>query len=400
MRVSFTSPGIVLGSKKVGLGIIRSLGLKNIPVDTIYYNKNDYGHVSKHSNRSFFAPHPSENEQKFIEFLLAYNKNSRRGVLFPSDDDSLAAVAKYKKELSERFIVPVNNWNNIKKLIDHETVFETAHKYGVPAPRSFKPLDYEQAESFAKEVGFPVILRPAKGNVLKDIFKTDSILIENSSRLKNFFLIAQKFNKYVILEEYIPGETDQVNYCSYYVKGKPILEFSSLNLRVSPTSSGIPRVLSSRYIPELFSPARAILSAFKYRGFSCIEFKKDSRSGVYKILKITPRFNANIPLATECGINFPYHIYVHSLKGIIPEEQTFYKEGIYWIDPGQDLADVLRHREFLSKDNWIKPYFMKKVFSIPSIKDPMPGIKRFYDVFKTLPAIAAGKIIKKRMQQV
>jgi D-aspartate ligase len=397
----FDVPALVLGSGKSGLGVIRSLGKRNIPVTNIYYDNSDIGYTSKYVMSSFKSPHPETNKDGFIDFLSRLD-SGKKAVLFPTDSFSFNAVLLNKKLLKDYFHLPVLSTPSLAKITNENLTYAASQKYGIEAPRTFLPADLEQAVWFAEETGYPLFLKAAPGSSITDLFKSETILIENYSHLKNLFQIAHKSRRCILLQEYIPGpSSESAMYTSYKVKGEHILEFTAKEFRNSEFSSPAPRVLISGYLPDLFEPSRKILNALKVEGFSTITFKKDIRSGAYKLIKIVPWYNLSVQLAEKCGINFPYHSYIHSLKGIPPEDCSYSKENLYLIDPVTDILQSIRHysREKQTLNGFLKPYVNKKVFTIPSLLDPKPFLRDMLNEFKLSVSSAMNAIIKKKVQE-
>jgi D-aspartate ligase len=288
MKNKFSIPAYVTGSGKSGLGVIRALGIKGVPVINISYGKYDIGYTSKYTSAKYFSPAPQDNKA-FINFLKEISSKHSKGVIIPSDEESLIAISKYKSDLEDSFIVPVNDWNITSKIIDDYNTLNFAESTGITAPRTFIPADLDQADWFLKETGYPAYMKPFSGYSFKDLFKTHSVLIENFNQLRNVFTLADKFGKRVILQEYIPGDREVI-YDSYFYNSVPLLEFTSEKKRLTSSTEESPRILLSRYVPSVFEPARKILKQLGYSGYSSMEFKKDSRSGVYKLLRITRKF--------------------------------------------------------------------------------------------------------------
>jgi predicted ATP-grasp superfamily ATP-dependent carboligase len=132
----------------------------------------------------------------------------------------------------------------------------------------------------------------------------------------------------------------------------------------------------------LTGPANRFLRALGYDGFSCIEFKKDSRDGRYRLMEINARLNLSTPLSVLAGVNFPYLLYRHVLVGEKPPPIAGFREEVYWVDPGKDLAESLRSywRERFSLPEYLRPYLKPHVLTIPSMTDPGPFLKRSYDL--------------------
>ena len=115
------------------------------------------------------------------------------------------------------------------------------------------------------------------------------------------------------------------------------MEFTAAKVRLTPRSFGPPSVVVSRVIPEIIEPARRLLDALGYEGYSCTEFKRDPRDGVYKLMEVNGRFNLSSLLMLRCGINLPAMAYRHAVLGEAPTgiEQP---EGMHWIDGTKDLV--------------------------------------------------------------
>ena len=182
----------------------------------------------------------------------------------------------------------------------------------------------------------------------------------------------------LMIQELIPGDDGQgVNYNSYFVNGKPIAEFTAQKVRIEPPFFGSPRVLVSKMIPEIIDPGRRLLKRLNYNGYSCMEFKKDSRDGIYKLMEINCRNNLSGALAVKCGIDFPWIMYKHLMWGETYYSSTF-ESDVFWIDILHDLVRffVSRKEEKYRLKDYLRPYLSKKVFAVFNLKDPMPFFKR------------------------
>lgn len=165
------SPAVVLGSHKIGLGIIRALGIKKVPVVSVYYNKNDMGYVSKYVIDKFFIANPIENENEFINQLIEIGVKYRDSVLFASDDPTLLSVAKHRSILSKYFIVESNDIGLIEKIIVKKNTYDIADKIGILHPKTYNPNSLDEAKEFYKQIGSECILKPSVGHLFFNIFK-------------------------------------------------------------------------------------------------------------------------------------------------------------------------------------------------------------------------------------
>jgi D-aspartate ligase len=187
-----------------------------------------------------------------------------------------------------------------------------------------------------------------------------------------------------MLQELIPGgDALGVNYNSYFWDGEPITEFTAEKVRNAPPQFGSPRVVVSKHIPEVLEPGRKILKAMGFYGFSCTEFKKDARDGVYKLMEVNGRHNRSGLLAVHCGINFPLIHYKHLVCGELPLACD-YRAGIYWIDFFRDIGYSLKcfRKEGYSLSQYALPYRSPHVFAIWDKQDPRPFFRRGINLSK------------------
>ena len=375
-------PAIVLGCHKIGLGIIRALGEKGVPVIGAYYDNMDMAHISKYVKESFRITDPDVDESVFISGLKEISNKYKDAVLFASNDATLLAVSANKKSLSSLFRIEASDWQITKKFLDKQYTYALADEIQVLAPKTFLPNNLNEAEQFLKELDFPCLLKPTIGHLFFNTFKKKMLFINSLDELAKAYKKLRKFNVQMMLQEFIPGNDDNgVNYNSFFVNGKPLVEFTSEKVRLSPPNTGFPRVIVSKFVEEVIEPGRKMLSALNYEGFSCMEFKKDSRSGKYVFMEINGRQNLSTPLAVKCGLNFPYITYRKLIDGSLPEITGEYKKGVYWIDPGKDIIESIRSfkKEHFNLVQYLKPYFSSNVKTIVDLKDLRPLFKRSSD---------------------
>jgi len=110
-------------------------------------------------------------------------------------------------------------------------------------------------------------------------------------------------------------------------------------------------------------------------------------------LEINARTIRSNWLATYCGVNFPWIIYMDLVEKKQIEVRD-YRKDVYWIDLNADIFNsIFRHnQEKLGFRDYVKPYLAKdKTFSVLSKHDIMPFLKeiatlpiRQYRFFKSI----------------
>jgi D-aspartate ligase len=374
-----TVPAVVVGCFTMGLGVIRSLGRKGVPVTAVHYDDSDFAHHSKYVARRVAAPHPEVEAAAFVERLAALGDRVERPVLLPASDAALTTISRHHSELIGLFRLGVDDWEKSRLFIDKRETHRLAEKAGVPVPRSVSPLDLEEARTHAGTFEYPVLVKPSQSHQYTRRFGRKMTEVHDADQLMSAFREAQDAGLDVMLQEIVPGPDDLgVNYNALVAGGEVIAEFTARKIRNEPARFGSPSALVSARIPEVVPLGRAMIDALAIDGFSCSEFKFDPRNGQLKLMEVNGRHNLSSALAPACGIDFPWLHYLYLATGNPPTPVTDFREGVVWIDLIRDLsraAGAIKSDE-LGVRSLVRSYRGPKTFAIASAGDPKPGIAR------------------------
>jgi D-aspartate ligase len=372
-------PAIVVGTHTMGLGVIRALGEMQVPVVAVYYRPDDMGYVSRYVRESVRVPHPETSEEAFLDCLMGLRSRFAGSPVFPVSDEALKIVSRHKPLLAQHFRVACPDWETIRLLIEKNLTYKLAAAAGVPIPRTLTPASMDEVAAFARDLQYPCLVKPEESHRYFAVFKKKIVKAHNADQLTAACREAEQAGLRVMLQEFIPGDDAQgVNYNSYCWEGRPVVQFTAQKVRSSPPEVGSPCVAVSREIPAVFESGAKLLRAMGFYGYSCTEFKRDPRDGVYKLLEVNGRHNLSTLLAVRCGINFPWLHYRHLVEGTVPG-QSPYREGVFWIDLERDVPFIPRrlfkYRESLAQI--ASPYFKPHVFAVYDAQDRKPFFKRY-----------------------
>jgi len=378
-------PAIVLDSHVMGLAVIRALGSMGVPVIVMVNDQEeDMGFASKFVRERITAPHPEKSEGPFIDLLL---KNAARlggGLLIPTSDPTLATISRHKALLERHYRVACTDWSITERFVDKKHPYALAEAVGVPAPKTTVPRTADDVIRYSRTITYPCLVKPCQSHRYYDRFKRKMIRVENLKQMLAAYQEAADAGLETMLQEWIPGDDARgVNYNSYFWNGQPLVEFTAEKVRNGPPGLGSPRVAVSKHVPEVLEPGRKILEAMGFEGYSCTEFKKDPRDGVYKLMEVNGRHNRSGLLAVRCGINFPWLQYRHLVHGELPSADG-YRTGIYWIDIFRDIGYSLKEfrKEGNSLSEYTLPYRRPHVFAIWDRRDPKPFLRRGLNLIK------------------
>jgi predicted ATP-grasp superfamily ATP-dependent carboligase len=369
---------LVVGAHVAGLGVIRSLGERGVPVVALHYQPGEMGQVSRYARERRRIPHPEAATEEFLGFLHEAT-DLHGGLLVPTEDAALVTLARHREELEGLYLPALPGWDVVGRIIDKKHTYELATRLGLPCPRTFTPASGPEAVHSARQVGFPCLVKPCVGHRFYELFGAKMVAAADEDSLLAACRLAWEAGQEVMVQELIPGDDAQgVNYNSYFWEGRPVAEFTASKVRLAPAGLGFPRVVVSRAVPEAVEMGRAILSALGFFGFSCTEFKRDPRDGRLKLMEVNGRHNVSSRLAVRCGLNFPHLMYEHLARGRLPKHLGPQSLGVYWIDEFKDAAFSLAHwgRERHPPSAYLRPYLAPHVFATFALRDPLPFVRR------------------------
>ncbi len=369
----------------MGLGVIRSLGERGVPVVAVSFDKRDVAHRSKHVVERARIPRPDKHEAEFIEALVALGRRSPGSLLVPAHDAALVAIARHAPALSESFIVAAPPWAVVQTCIDKRATYEHARSVGVAAPIVRIPKRPDEVGPIIAELGLPVLVKPAVSHVFVARFGRKMMAADTVPEARRLVEEASDAGIEVMLTEIIPGPASNgANYNAYFVDGTPVAEFTARQLRNSPSDWGSPRVVVSEALPEIVEPGRRLLTSLGLTGFANIEWKLDERDGVYKLMEINARHNMSSLLAVRCGVDFPWIEYQHRVLGRLPAAAPTFSPGRFWIDGVRDAATTLRswRSENDRTSDYLRPYLRPHTGAHWAWTDPLPGLTRGWDALR------------------
>src|SRR5262249_40991218 len=143
--------------------------------------------------------------------------------------------------------------------------------------------------------------------------------------------------------------------------------------------------------PPLLDHAERILEALKWHGVAMVEFKRDARDGVSKLLEINGRFWGSLQLAVDSGVDFPYLLYRQAVDGDI-DPVFSYRVGVrlrWWLGDLDWLLIRLRERGSLAPRRQALREFLRPSGSTTRAEilrrdDPAPAIRELSQYLQAL----------------
>jgi predicted ATP-grasp superfamily ATP-dependent carboligase len=382
---------LILSGGPPALGVVRSLGRHNIPVRAVL-GKTDYklARLSRYCAGIWYWPESNQEHQ--IEFLLKLGEEHGLygWVLFATDDQRAALIARNREMLARWFCVPPPNWEVMRWAYDKRLTYQLAAQLGVDHPRTYYPRNREDV-SILPAI-FPVILKPAYKEFVNGFTLARAWLANDPAALLERYdeAVRMVHPTAVMIQELVPGGNEyQFSYAGLHGQGARIASLVARRKRQYPVDFGC----GSSYVEtvessEIESIAARLLEAMSYSGIVEIEFKYDVRDQRYKLLDINPRVWSWHTLGARAGVDFPYLLWRWLQNEAI--EQTRGRPGVGWIRMLRDIPAAWEEmsRGHLSPRAYVSSLANVSEFAVFAKDDPLPGLAE-------IPLMIASKSLRR-----
>ena len=368
--------GVVIGGGCQGLGIARSLGRRGIPVCLID-DEISIARASRYVRGAIRVP-DLRTEQALLDALaLARERLSLSGwVLYPTREENIVAIAANREELQREFRVPTPGLDSIQHAWDKRKVYGLAEQLSIPVPRTWFPQSEEDLAAI--EVDDPVILKPA---IKEHFFYTTHAKAWRANTAAELLAAFRRATEIVpasevIVQEMIPGGGEQqYAYCAFFREGRPAASMTVQRRRQHPSDFGVASTyVETISLAELEEPSCRFLAAIDYYGLVELEYKRDPRDGVYKLLDVNARTWGYHTIGGPAGVDFPYLLFRDQIGE--PEEEAHARAGVRWIRLSTDVPNALRdiYRGQLRPGEYLRSLRGVNTEAVFSISDPLPGL--------------------------
>lgn len=352
------------------LAVVRSLGKKGIQVFASSDNKHSPAFYSRYCQDQVVYGNSSSNK-KFADELLEIVSHDKYEMIIPTVLKGFKILSKYKKEFKKYTKVPVADLNAMEIASNKDKTMQFAKKFAIPIPETFYPESINDVQRISEKIRYPVVIKAIEewGSV-KYAYSPKELVYTYENMLKIFHTQIEK-GKFPIIQEYIPGEG--YGFFGLFNHGKLRAFFMHKRIHQVPPAGGPSAMARSFYDTKLKQLGEKLLSALKWHGVAMVEFKKDNRDEIYKLMEINPKFWGSLDLAIASGVDFPYLLYKMEMDGDIKPVFDYSKDTIFrWIS--MDLAYTFKTHSWIE---FFKNFFNKKIKDDLLVNDIFPFIIQF-----------------------
>lgn len=365
---------LVIGGEHPGLGVARSLGRRGIPV-IVLDDQHCISQFSRYVRKVIRTP-DLLNERAAVDAVMdaGLRHGLRNWVLFPTRDETVAAISRSREELGKFFRVTTPEWDSVKWAWDKKSTYELAGSLGIPCPHTFTVASASQLTQLHARL--PLAIKPAVKENFFYATGAKAWRANTPEELSHYWekALRQIRSEEILLQEIIPGEGHtQYSYCAFFRDGEAHSSLVARRLRQHPREFG----RAATYVetveqPEVEALAKTFLKAIGFYGLVEIEFKRDPRDGRFKLLDVNARTFGFHTLGVAAGVDFPYLLYADQLGRSLPRTRA--KPGVGWMRLLTDIPLVIS--EFLTGRGGSLSYLQSlrrtRIESVFSVSDPLP----------------------------
>jgi D-aspartate ligase len=375
-RSQKTIGAVVVGGDYQGLGIVRSVGRRGVPVCVI----DDEHSIARFSRYTTHAVTVADlrNEEQAVRAVLEIGRrlNLEGWVLYPTRDETVAAFARSRSLLSGFFRVPTPQWDTTKWVWDKRNTYRLANELGIPTPRTWYPNNVEELEQISTDP--PFTIKPAIKEHFFYATKAKAWRANTRVELRELFqrAAAQVEPGEVMIQDLIPGDgQQQLAYCAFFKQGRSVGSMVVRRTRQHPPEFGrASTFVETVDLPMLQELSERFLGAINYYGLVEMEYKLDPRDGQYRLLDVNGRTWGYHSLGSGAGVDFPSLLFADQIGE--PLQSCRGRAGVSWIrlvtDVPTGFLEILKGRQ-----NWrtylrsLRHFDVEAVFSL---EDPLPGL--------------------------
>lgn len=288
------------GLLRKSLSLTRSLGKRGMQVFTADRTRFTPSAFSNYCAGALVHPDPAERPEEYAQWMLQTLRARRFDLLIPSDDHAVEFVLKHRAEVESLTTILLPPEESYRQASDKHLTMQLAEKAGVPHPQTLWPRDAAEVERLAPTLRYPLVIKPRKSSGSRGI----RIVQSGGDLCAVYREIAAEYPR-PMLQEYIPAG-DRFDVCLLYNRaGELRASFVQKELRHYPVDIGPSTAQESVWMPELVRQSLALLQDLPWQGVVEVEFMRDPRDGVPKLMEINPRFWNSLEMAVQAGVDFP-----------------------------------------------------------------------------------------------
>jgi len=293
----------------VGQSVLRALRISSLPLRTIGLDVSPWSAGLYACDRGYVVPHSSD--ESYADRLLEILTGESLRVMVPGSDPEVSVISRVRDRFISKNIIPiVGSAEAVHLCRDKLSSYHFFKEHGIPFARTVAAGD---AFHLAREVGFPLILKPVGGSASRGItiiFNEEQLKqqLEKGDKIVQEYLVPKRWGKrpreLTLQDVYEGGVLRQVDEISIQIlfdhDGNLLGRFTSCNV----LRDGVPMLIDPLSAPAAEEIALEMALLLRGRGLSgpCnLQCKNTERGPVF--FEVNPRFTGITAVRAAMGFN-------------------------------------------------------------------------------------------------
>jgi len=379
---------VVINLSYTGLGLVRSLGRRGIPVIGLSSGRpGQYGKFSRYC-RAQLCPDSRNAPGELLDHLLQLGRELRTpAILFPTSDFEVLLIARNQAALREHFRFPQPDTAVVETVMNKAELSRRAEECNVPVPATCVCRNATEVRAAGESVRYPCVIKPVhsylwhEGDAWNLVGQAKAIKATSREQLESSYLRVSRVTPEVLVQEFVPGQDQDIFVAGLYIGSDRRLRgaFTASKLLQYPRETGTGCIVERVENTEVLSLATRLLEHLNYSGIAEVEFKRDAASGKYKLIEVNPRFWDWHQLSAANGMDLGYTAYL-DLSGQPPQQPIGDGAGAWWV-ADEALLTYLRDRvrrrtgsRELASPRLGRLLLRRNMWGIFSWSDPLPFV--------------------------
>ncbi len=393
---------LVLGSDtRSFLTVIRSLGRTGKEVHVAWCSRDCVSKWSRYVSavHSLQRP-PSEGWVGELRRLL---DQERFDLVIPCNDPSILPLHQHRNQFEDYPIYLVDK-AIFDSVMDKASVNRIAERAGVKLPREVlvqSPEKIGELDALAS----PLVLKPTQSYVADRLSSKNEVVTVPDLATARVAIRKMLEVTPVAVQEYFDGFGVGVEFLA--LGGRVLSAFQHARLHEPPEGGGSSYRKSCQLDPELAEATARLVRELGYTGIGMAEFRLNPKTHDWIFVELNSRFWGSLPLAVNCGADFPAYLYEMLCEGRtrFPTEYKINRSCRNWIRDAQWLRAVISDNgtsmtkqlrlvgQLISELSY--PLTMRETSDTLSWDDPSPGIREILEAAGSVPRRIKSKIARR-----
>ena len=336
------------GEQRSSLAVVRSLGGAGYDVRVCSAHDRPLAGASRYCTSTHRVHDPAEDPAGFLAAIETLVDEVGIEIVLPMTDISAPILFELRRTRPS-VMVPFPDADKYHAVSDKAALSLEAQKLGVPVPQQ-RVVDAPSqagpaALELAGEVGYPIVLKPARSVVERGgrPHKLTVEIADSALRLERLLNDYPPEAYPLLVQEHIDGPG--LGVFLLFHEGRTLAAFGHERLREKPPTGGVSVYRES--VPlraDVKAHAETLLRHFGWSGVAMVEFKEKATTGTPYLMEVNGRFWGSLQLAIDAGVDFP-ELLMRTMTGCTVAPVTRYRTGVRsrWLWGDLDhLIGVLR----------------------------------------------------------